>query len=264
MLIIVSAAAGCGGDGGGADLAAGGDLAVGGSADLSASTGGPSLCGGGGFRVCDGFEAAAIDKTIWPLVITNGATVTLDATHVARGAQALHVHTAGVTAGTNGGLRTMQGFPFPNDDLWGRVFVYMAGASPDQHTNMVEAVGPLTVDGGTTDAHYRLGVSTAHVIAGNYIPGDYADHSATTMPLDRWACFEWHYDGAHDEYHVFVDGSELGDMAITTTHVPKWTAPSFAYLELGLHLYHTLTDVPPLDVWYDELALDGARIGCAR
>lgn len=258
--------AGCGGasDNGADSGATAADLAVAAVADLAPLVGGPSLCGGAGLRVCDGFEGAAIDKSIWSMVLASNAAVTLDATHVARGTQALHVHTNGVTAGTNGGVRTSSGFPFPNDDLWGRVFVYMAGASPDQHTNMVEAVGPLTVDGGTTEGRYRLGVSTGHVIAGNYIPGDYGDHSKTVMPLDRWACFEWHYDGTHDEYHVFVDGNELTDMAITATHSPRWTAPAFAYLELGLHLYHTLTDVPPLDVWYDELALDGARIGCGR
>ncbi len=265
LVATMAGVIGCGGGGGAADLAAGdADLAVGGGVDLGAGVGGPSLCTGAGFRVCDGFEAPAIDTSIWSMVIESGATVGVDGTHVARGAQALHVHTAGVTAGTNGGVRTMKGFPFPNDDLWGRVFVYMAGDSPDQHTNVVEAVGPLAVDGGTTEAHYRLGVSTGHVLAGNYIPGDYADHSTTVMPLDRWACLEWHYDGAHDEYHVFLDGGELTDMAILSTHVPPWTAPAFAYLELGLHLYHTLTDVPPLDVWYDELALDGARVGCDR
>jgi hypothetical protein len=163
------------------------------------------------------------------------------------------------TAGTNGGVRTTKGFPFPNNDIWGRVFVYMQGQSPDMHTNVVEAVGDLG-DGGVS--HYRIGVTTNHVISGNYIPGDYADRSATTMPLDRWTCFEWNFDGTKSEYHFFLDGNELTDMAITQTHTPGWTAPQFAYIEMGLHLYHDLTDVPTLDAWYDEFALDGKRVGC--
>ena len=105
-------------------------------------------------------------------------------------------------------------------------------------------------------------MTTNHVLSGNYIPGDYADRSATTMPLDQWKCFEWHYDGAHDEYHVYVNGNELTDMAILSNHTPAWTAPQFAYVEIGLHLYHDLPNEPVLDVWYDEVALDGARVGC--
>ena len=245
--------------GGSADAPIGSDGAGGGDS----GSGGASKCQGSTYRVCDGFEGAAIDMTVWNQRITNNATVAIDSMHVARGKSALHVHTgvSGMdTAGTNGSLHTMHGFPFPNNQLWGRVFVYMAMQSPDMHTNMVEAVGTLPGDGGAS--HYRLGVSTAHVLAGNYIPGDYADHSTTTMPLDQWVCIEWHFDGMNDEYHVYLGGNEITDMAITATHQPPWTAPPFAYVSMGLDLYHDLTTIPTLDAWYDEVALDTARIGC--
>jgi hypothetical protein len=226
----------------------------------------PSKCGGSSYRLCDGFEETAIDTNLWSMTLTKNATVKLDKTHVARGAQALWVHTglgdAGDTAGTIGDLRTTHMFPFPQNQIWGRAFVYMANQSPDMHTNLIEAVGMLPGDAG--QSHYRIGVSTNHVIAGNYIPGDYADHSATTMPLDKWTCFEWHFDGQLNEYHFFLEGSELTDMAILTDASPQWTAPPFDYVELGLHLYHDLTTIPNLDVWYDEVALDTSRIGCAN
>jgi hypothetical protein len=235
-----------------------------GSGDSGA--GGPSKCGGSSYRLCDGFEGSSIDTTLWAAPILNNATVKIDSTHVARGKSALYVHTgladAGDPAGTVGNLHTTHNFPFPNDDLWGRVFVYMAGQSPDMHTNMIEAVGLLPGDAG--ESHYRIGVSTAHVIAGNYIPGDYADHSTTVMPLDQWACFEWHFDGVHDEYHFYLNGSELTDMAILSDASPSWIAPPFAYLEMGLRLYHPLVNEPTLDVWYDEVALDTARITCGN
>ena len=84
------------------------------------------------------------------------------------------------------------------------------------------------------------------------------------MPLDQWVCFEWHFDGKNSEYHFYLNGNELTDMAIVSDASPPWTAPPFAYVELGLHLYHDLTTIPTLDVWYDEVALDTARIGCAN
>jgi hypothetical protein len=231
-----------------------------------AGNGGPSKCGSSSYRLCDGFEGTAIDTTLWAAPILKNATVTIDSTHVARGKSALYVHTglgdAGDPAGTVGNLHTTHNFPFPNDDIWGRVFVYMAGQSPDMHTNMIEAVGDLPDDAG--QSHYRIGVSTAHVIAGNYIPGDYPDHSQTVMPLDQWTCFEWHFDGTNNEYHFYLNGSELSDMAILADASPPWIAPPFAYLEMGLRLYHPLVNAPNLDVWYDEVALDTARITCAN
>ena len=234
--------------------------------DAPGDGGVPSKCAGSSYRLCDGFEGASIDKSLWSTTLTKNATVQIDSTHVARGKSALWVHTglgdAGDTAGTIGDLRTTHNFPFPNDDVWGRAFVYMANQSPDMHTNLIEAVGALPGDAGLS--HYRIGVSTNHVIAGNYIPGDYADHSSTVMPLDQWNCFEWHFDGQKSEYHFYLDGNELTDMAILSDASPPWTAPPFDYVELGLHLYHDLTTIPTLDVWYDEVALDTSRIGCAN
>ncbi len=266
LVVPEGGSAGDGGGGGGDDAGPTGDDAGGDSGKATdGGPGGPSKCGGSAFRVCDGFESGSVDPAIWGTTLKSNATVTVDAMHVARGSKALHVHT-GVsgsdTAGTNGGIRTTHGFPFPGDQIWGRAFVYMAGQSPDMHTNMIEAVGALT-DGGAA-SHYRIGVSTSHDISGNYIPGDYGDHSSTVMPLDAWKCFEWHFDGQNSEYHVYVDGNELTDMAITSGHAPAWTAPSFAYIEIGLHLYHDLTSIPTLDVWYDEVALDTSRVGCAK
>ena len=242
------------------------DVSTADGGDAGHGTGGPSKCAATNYRLCDGFEGSSIDLSLWAAPILNNATVKIDSTHVARGKSALYVHTglgdAGDPPGTVGNLHTTHNFPFPSDDIWGRVFVYMAGQSPDMHTNMIEAVGTLPGDAG--ESHYRIGVSTAHVIAGNYIPGDYANHSTTVMPLDQWACFEWHFDGARSEYHFYLNGSELTDMAILSDASPPWTAPPFAYLEMGLRLYHPLVNEPTLDVWYDEVALDTARITCAN
>jgi len=136
------------------------------ASDAGIGTGGPSLCAGSSYRLCDGFEQSTIDLGLWAAPILNNATVKIDSTHVARGSSALYVHTglgdAGDTPGTVGNLHTTHNFPFPNDDIWGRVFVYMAGQSPDMHTNMIEAVGDLPGDAG--ESHYRIGVSTNHVI----------------------------------------------------------------------------------------------------
>jgi len=243
-------------DGGGVDP---GDA----SDDGGSDDGGSSSCTGATYRVCDGFENAAIDKTTWGLTVKTNATVAVDNVHVVRGRSALHIHT-GVsgadTAGTNGSLRTTQGFPFPNNQVWGRTFIYVAKASPDQHTNFIEAVGNLP---GNVASHYRLGVTTAHALTGEYTPGDHMDPSKTIMPIDKWSCFEWHFDGAKSEFHVYLDGAELTDMAIAAGHTPAWTAPPFAYVEMGVNLYHDLPNQPTLDVWYDEFALDTQRINCA-
>ena len=217
-----------------------------------------SLCAGGGFFLCDGFEGADIDMGLWSTKLQSNATVSLDATRAFRGGKSLHVH-VGNTAGTAGGLRTARGFPIPGNVIWGRAFIYMANSAPDMHTNMFEAVGPLL--GGVT-SHYRLGITAGH-LSGNYIPNDYGTRSATLMPLDHWACLEWQFNGSDSSYHAYLDGAELTDLAVTSSHTPAWTAPVFQYFELGLRLYHSLAS-PSYDFWIDEFALDAHRITCSR
>jgi hypothetical protein len=74
------------------------------------------------------------------------------------------------------------------------------------------------------------------------------------------------HDGAHNQTRLWWDGVEhpsLGTVA-TTPHqgnatVP-FTLPTFTNVWLGWYEYQPTTE--PFELWLDEIAIDGARIGC--
>ena len=50
-----------------------------------------------------------------------------------------------------------------------------------------------------------------------------------------------------------------------TTFTPPWTAPAYSAFQLGLELFQSdLATAATFDIWFDEVALSGTRIGCTR
>jgi len=201
---------------------------------------------------------------VWTRAELGAGAVSIDTTRAARGTRSLHVHTTNL-AGSTAFIRTTKIFPMPNNTIYGRAFVYLSGTSSAVHTTLFEAVGKLP--GGQT-AYYRYG-DPVHIIGANYdTPGstpktDYAQRSTTAMPTNRWACMEWLFKGDTNELHFWLDGSEVAGAAVPSNHVPQWTAPAFTQLDVGFKLYHD-DPATAFDLWFDEVAVDGQRIGCTR
>lgn len=100
------------------------------------------------------------------------------------------------------------------------------------------------------------------VLRVNYQPLDRPQRSATQVPRGRWACWEWHLDGANDAARFWLDGERLSDLQITPATRPgPWTAPEYARLDLGFGHGH---DEPAdrFEVWIDDVVVSSARIGC--
>ena len=240
---------------------------------------GPSRCAGSIFAICEDFEGdAGYNRDVWTPYASNG-TLAVEATRAARGRRALHVHTSAPNvdggAGANVGLRTVVGFPRARNTYFGRAFVWMAARAPTTHSTLFESGGRLG-DAGAGDGALPpgLNVSQRVSIAGRQLASsydtsprppatDYARRSATAMPLDRWACLEWHFKGDTNELHVWLDGAELTDMAVLPTRVPTWFAPDWVRVNVGLQLYRPDAE-PEFDLWIDEVALHGTRVGCSR
>ena len=192
----------------------------------------------------------------------------------------LHAHTHAPDvdggAGANVGIRTVRGFPPPRNTYFGRAFVWMATRSPTTHSTLFESGGRI-VDAGVFDGSIPdggLNVSQRFSISGHQLEAsydtfprppttDYARRSATAMPLDRWACLEWHFKGDTNELHFWLDGVELVDMAVLPTRVPTWFAPDWVRVNVGLQLYRPDAE-PDFDLWIDEVAINPTRIGCSR
>jgi hypothetical protein len=175
----------------------------------------------------------------------------------------LHLHT--LPDANKALLHENKTFPLPNgtSSLYGRAnFMIGAGLKvPTDHTNFLEASGKVNGVSG----NYRYGSSNAKFLA-NYNPGDPSKGSQTAVPVGVWTCIEWAFLGDTNEMHLWLDGKELTDVAVPPAGVNGtiWTAPTFDSFYFGWITYATDMASDHYDVWYDDIAIDTARIGCAE
>jgi hypothetical protein len=82
----------------------------------------------------------------------------------------------------------------------------------------------------------------------------YTDHlpGAALQPL-TWACLELLLDPTKPEIQVWLDGKEIADL-----HHTDWALDSYDTLRFGFEKYAG----PVGDVWYDDIAVGTAPLGC--
>jgi hypothetical protein len=266
-----SAADGAGGDASttGSGGAGQGSASSNGSGGEANGTSGAGADGSGGAAgecddpeiwLCDGFESGTIDPARWTESTSKGGTVTVDALQAGRGMYALHAHTGG--DGATAFVMTDKVFPAPSNSFYGRALVWIAKA-PTANFNIVSSRGP--------GATYNLGGvmkpwgddNGKHTFRFQYHPLDAPSISKTEYALKKWQCWEWHYQGTDPSaLRFWVDGTELEDMGVQGgTEDGPWTAPQFESVHIGFGHGHT-EPAPGYDVWVDEVALGGKRLGC--
>jgi hypothetical protein len=231
-----------------------------------------------GSAVCDDFEEGSLpDATRWKVLTSYSGQpsdknrIVLDSQHVARGKQALHVHTE-----TNDPvyIETVR-LPLANNGFFGRVFAYFAadpGARSKGHWGSFVGIGKKAAGG--QDVEVRIG-GQFDILVANYAPNDALQTSASRdgyyddgarLPIATWACFEFQFDGAGNELRVWLDGSELERLHVTDWNqfghglTPSWS-PSYDRLRIGYQSWNADT---PIDVWYDAVAISTQRVGCAE
>ena len=103
------------------------------------------------------------------------------------------------------------------------------------------------------------------------ISTDCWQHSATTMPTRRWACVEWHFDGAQNEMEMWLDGRALEDIHVIGSGEGclgndldgQWLAPpAFQSLYLGWERYQQAGN--DRNLWVDDVVVSTERIGCPQ
>ena len=205
----------------------------------------------------DDFEGAALAAR-WGVVAAEGHqaaladTALIDGTRAHSGRQSLHVH--------DGFIETAP----PAESFYMRAYAWF-GADPGAgHWMAWVGVGP----GGTQATEVRYG-GHYDILEANYfgnddeVISDPKGYCAPTCsngvaaPVGRWSCVEAYF--GQDELRLWLDGAE-----VTTLHVTAWPhqaapwSPAYQLVRLGFHDFQGA----PIDVWYDDVALDGARIGC--
>lgn len=269
-----------GGGGAAGDATGGGGAGgVGGAAGGNGGAGGTAVGGSGGNPCataifCDDFEsyaAGAAPKGPWK-VTTNQGTVAVDTMHAHSGKNAVHALTTGAQAYESAfmGLEGAPIFPVSNDGFFGRMLIYATQVPADVvHWTIVQAEGPVPGQN-ITKAYYRYGGQYNTRFMANYDSGPAASdcwrHSTTTIPMNKWACVEWQFDGPTNTLRFWLDGKALddltvmakGDGCISQGTMGNWYAPAFNAVRMGWEHYQQ----GPGEIWIDDVALDGKRIGC--
>lgn len=249
--------------GGGAAGGAGGGGATGGGAAGGATGGGAGgssfygavKCPNASYLVCDDFEDATVNSTTWLLDTGAGDSVTVDTAKFARGSKSLHTQ----LTGSDGPARLKLKSPSINlasSKLWGRFFMFMPTSgmpTAGNHDNFVTAFGNSSQ--GTTV--YAASVNAQNILFGLYFSSQFDIASIVnyqppypTLPLDRWFCFEFEFDGPGQRLALYLDGV-LQPSSVITGHVP----PGASTLLIG-------PESMIKEAWLDSVALSTQRIGC--
>jgi hypothetical protein len=261
---------GSSGTGGSGGIATGGMTGDGGNAASSsggAASGGTSGSANAGcsdLPVCDDFEAAsAPDAATWSLQLDYGgngnpANVVIDSAIEAHSGE----NSLKVVGPANAPFFIVNttALPAPNDSVYVRAYVRLAAPLPVAHTVLISA--------GIDDSNEARvgGIST--FLTANLVPGDgIAPAAATTgscpacavLPTEQWVCLEALFDNQNDVMRVWMNEVEVvtvddaGDWHASSTWPASLNKIKLGFLGLG---------GASGTVWYDDIAIGYARIGC--
>jgi hypothetical protein len=238
---------------------------------------------------CDDFEDyanGAPPQGSWQTRIQAGSLAVDGARHYS-GSHAVRVATdAG--SGTKTALMRLAAplLPLAENGFFGRMRMYLESAPETSvHFTLMQAGGLVGTEG--YHALYRYGgqqpVLDGQTFVGtqwmaNYeTPDSYAGigpksdcwkhANKTVVPVARWACIEWQFDGPTNTLRLWQDGKALDDVTVNGTGhgcvgqpaLYPWTAPTFDQLELGFESYQA--DSARV-LYLDDVAVADHRIGC--
>jgi len=242
-----------------------------------------------GTAFCEDFEDDALDRAPqapWQDA-TNGATARVNATRAFSGSQALLVNVPSGPPPHRGYVALQQGsFAAANREMYGRVMVFLeatptaAAGQNGVHWTLFQGEGRAATN--NYNAIYRFGgeLQGGAGLMANYettqdgnppVRSDCAQHSQTLMPVQRWACLEWHFSQATNEVQYWLDGGELSDLHVVDRGPScrydepplngEWLAPpAFQTLYMGWEQYTASSNA--LNVWLDGVVVGTGRIGC--
>lgn len=210
--------------------------------------------------ISDDFEGATLDGARWRVLGAEGhqaplaGTAVLDGGRAHGGRQSLHVHDGFIETAT------------PGAAFYVRAFVWFDADPGEGHWMSWVGVGP----GAAGDTEVRYG-GHYDILEANYFGNDdevisdpkgycapTCEHGVA-VPVERWACVELYF--GKDETRFWLDGDEIEALHVTSwrNQAPPWS-PAYDRVRFGFHDFQGA----PVDVWYDDIALDEQRIGCAR
>jgi len=249
---------------------------------------------------CDDFERAAATQAPplpWSAVQTNGS-VLVDTARAFRGAQAVKATTL-ATAMTGAtykrallGLSGAPVIPVQDNRFYGRMMFYLESVPQTSlHWTFIDASGPIA--GQNYSATYRYGGQLPVMEDGmfkgsqfmaNYDTNDfygtpsrgpntdcYQHAESTVVPVGKWSCAEWFFDGSNNQMKLWLDGIELtaididgkgaGCTGADAKDVPDypWTGPTISRIDVGWESYAADDE---RTIWIDDVVISPTQVGC--
>jgi hypothetical protein len=249
-----------------------GDAAVG---ETASSDGAVGARGCGALALCDGFEAEAVGGppaaarwTVGAPNVTGTGTLAIDDAQHHSGTRAVKVTGQGGYSNhvffTNASAFTSLG-----PVVWGRFYVRLSDPLGDGHVTFLAMKD--AADGGK---YLRMG-GQSKILMWNRESDDATLPALSpagialsrALPPNQWLCVELMVDGGAGSVRTWVDGAEIAGLAIDGVSTPdvdeQWLRkagwrPALKDFALGWESYAG----QPMTLWFDDVALDGARIGC--
>jgi hypothetical protein len=229
----------------------------------------------------EGYATGGTPKPNWRLSVTAGSRANIDETHAFSGAKSMHFFHPEGAVYREGYIRKEGAplLPVAGNNLFGRMMVWLAAIPGHVHWSNVQAKGRIPVVG--QEAQYNFGGSIQYManyarLSSSGLLDDCYTSSKSQIPVKRWVCMEWQFDGSRDELRFWIDGQPLADATViksgtgcvkrTSVDNGLWRAPIFTTLSLGWeHFIYSPTDkVGSTDLWLDDVVVDGTRIGCPQ
>ncbi len=295
-------AAASGGHGANGGAAANGGAGPGGSgshatssgsgANGGAGTGGaPDPCANSFF--CDDFEsypAGSPPAGKWTNN-QNGGSVAVDTAHAHSGTKAVKTSADASTGYRSVMIKLTDASLLPpaGNVLYGRMMFFLESAPTGTvHWTFIDGMGK--VPGQSYDAIYRYGgqlpiTDSGGAFVGSQLMANYDTPDSygsppvgpssdcwlhadkEVVPVGKWSCAEWEFDGPNNSMHFWLDGKALADLTMSGTgqgcvHQDasfEWLAPTFSRIDLGWESYQA-DDARTM--WIDDVALGTERLHC--
>jgi hypothetical protein len=241
--------------------------------DADAGTSAP--CVTGGTELCDDFESGHIDPAKWMAPKpSSGVTIALDGQQTHSGHYAVHVH--GVAGQQNKGILTESlTFPAKNNSFYARMFAYFSPDLPamdggDFHTGFIFGSG--NNDKGNVETGMGLIGGAKQFLGYSIFYGspsyEFGPWSNTRVTPNRWICMELLEDGSNPKTEVrriWVDDVELTDLRSDSAMAagssnPNHLSPTYDLVSVGLAEFHPSPNLT--DMWFDDVRVSSAKIGC--
>ena len=234
----------------------------------------------------DDFEARAVGQlpgAPWKEeTYKSGAVIVVDELRAFSGKRALHVLTPRGADYRRGYLAIHLAGPLPaaQSGMYGRAMVWLDAAPVARsgkgpvHWTLLQGEGRSADD--RYNSIYRLGLEQRDgtQLMANFettppVSTDCKQQSERQLPVQRWACVEWHFDAASHELEFWLDGSQVTQVARRAVANAcrgndlhgEWRAPPrFDSLYIGFERYADSAN--DQNLWIDDVALASVRVGC--